>query len=34
MNALPFTLPLEVHVQVCHATWRDSTMFMKGTTRS
>jgi hypothetical protein len=34
MNALSCTLPVEVHDQVLHAIWRDTAMFMKGTTRS
>jgi hypothetical protein len=34
MNALPCTFPVEVQDQVLHAIWRDSAMFMKGTTRS
>jgi len=34
MNALPCTLPVKVHDQALHATWRDTTIFMKGTTRS
>ena len=30
MNALPCTLPVEVHDQVLHAIWRDTAMFVKG----
>jgi len=34
MNALPCTLPVEVHDRVFHAICRDTAMFMKATTRS